>query len=121
MIHSSYDGKLQSKILIDNAATLYSQLRLLNKTFFYCIEYHEFITMKGLNAVLGDFLHPSLSDSTLLAEMWTMVQDRQSIKRNSSKSSVLKLEKLKYSIARLEAVMLQLRDVCGKSTAAASQ
>jgi len=51
----------EPKILIDNAAVLHTQLTLLDRRFYHCIDYEDLATIRSdpkQRAALMDFLHP---------------------------------------------------------------
>ena len=49
----------EPKILIDNAAALHAQLALLDKRFFFCLDYEKLLEIKSstLQHELAQFLH----------------------------------------------------------------
>ena len=49
----------EPKILIDNAAVLYTQLSLLDRRFFFCLDYEQLAEIKSsaLQRELALFLH----------------------------------------------------------------
>lgn len=59
MDHREHGGRLEPKILINNAADLYSQLKLLDKRFFHCLNYRDIgLLGKEKKEELQNFLHP---------------------------------------------------------------
>ena len=60
----------ESKTLIDNAAALYAQLALLDRRFFFCLDYEKLLDIKSsaLQQELAQFLHEE-EMPTFLTEM----------------------------------------------------
>lgn len=53
---------LEPKILIDNAAALYTQLLLLDRSFYQCVQYRELGKLSGPRRhALAKFIHPTLA------------------------------------------------------------
>eukprot|EP01034_Spumella_vulgaris_P026448 gene26448-33027_t len=70
----------EPKILIDNAAVLYSQLALLDPAFIHCVQYK---TLGNLSAEardeMVDFLHPVLMKSELAVMLKEVVYSRPTL------------------------------------------
>jgi len=67
-IKRGFGGPEESRILLDNAAALYAQLRLLDRNFFHCLDYNDLFAlringssqpiMKDKKNRLAQFMHP---------------------------------------------------------------
>jgi hypothetical protein len=67
------NNHLEAKILVDNAAALYSQLKLIDRKFFYCVQYRDLGIIAGnpdKKTHLLYFLHPmNLARDSLFDDM----------------------------------------------------
>ena len=74
-----FGGPREGRILSDSAAALYSQLKLLDPRFFYCIQYHDLSTLSDdKKRELIDFTHPIVIQS-LLPQMLKLVHSKPQI------------------------------------------
>lgn len=108
-----FGWELEGRILIDNAAILHNQLLSIDRKFFTCIEYEK---MGHFNTQEKDafrkFIHPAL-DAPLFDTMMSKVRPHNTSEVKSYQYS----EKFgKYAVARLQAVMNMLRNVCELDT-----
>jgi hypothetical protein len=71
----------EPKILIDNAASLYAQLALLDKRFFFCVDYEKLAEIKNstlaLQHELAQFLHED-EMAMILPEMIRVIRPSSS-------------------------------------------
>jgi hypothetical protein len=59
-------GSNEPKILIDNAAALYTQMLLVDPAFYHCVQYRELGSLSQRQKhSLAEFIHPALSVSTM--------------------------------------------------------
>lgn len=119
----NFGGPEESRILVDNAAALYSQLHLLDQKFIHCIDYGDllqlkvnstFPSVKSKREQLEQFLHPAVVPP-LMDQMLQKVSSSPSGgtaamteaigKRNLSANSAL-------SEFQLDSRLALIRDLC---------
>jgi len=93
-------------VLVDNAAVLYAQLKLIDRRFFFCLRYEDVSTLtKKEKDDLRMFLHPKLELDNMLKqfEVSTNTKKLEEGELGSSAS---------YHIHQLEARMFLIRKLC---------
>ena len=73
-----FGGPKEGRTLSDNAASLYSQLKLLDSKFFHCIQYHELSILNDeKKKELIEFTHPIIQ--SILPKMLKTIQSKNDI------------------------------------------
>ena len=77
-----FGGPKEGRILSDNAASLYAQLKLLDSKFFHCLNYHDLNSLSdNKSRDFIEFTHPFIK--SLLPKMLETVHTKSQV-RNSS-------------------------------------
>mmetsp|Transcript_21987 Transcript_21987/g.31583 ORF Transcript_21987/g.31583 Transcript_21987/m.31583 type:complete len:323 (-) Transcript_21987:225-1193(-) len=92
-------------VLVDNAAVLYSQLKLIDRRFFFCLEYEKIPTLtKKEKDELRMFLHPKLEIDTML-KLFEVSSNTKRLDEEMGNSAP-------YHIHQLEARQFLIRKLC---------
>lgn len=74
-----FGGPKEGRILSDNAAALYSQLKLLDPKFFHCVNYHDLSSFNGNKRKdFIEFTHPFIE--TILPKMLETIHSKPEIR-----------------------------------------
>jgi hypothetical protein len=101
--HRGIGGAMEPSILISNAAVLHTQLSLLDRRFYHCVQYRALGNLTYTQQEqLADFLHPTLIKPVLSSMLGTVHYSRGSESLSSNETAAARSAAGSHSNPRLE-------------------
>jgi hypothetical protein len=109
IVHRNFGHGYEARILLDNAAVLYSQLKLIDPKFFVCLHYHNMHNLTNVElSHMRNFLHPKIDDK-LMTKMWKHIQYHEHAEDPAERQ---KMKPYEYSALRLEIELNRIDSLC---------